>query len=149
MPTLKDPLLSVVMPAYNERDTIDEIVTRVLAVPLRIELIVVDDGSKDGTAEILDALQHELTFTLLRQSRNAAVHKAAAVGQPVTQQIAWTVKGGRAECSINGTVVAGYNKDELVGSGKLQSTDGVIGIRFTHNVEAIITDFKLNGRPVK
>jgi len=90
-----------------------------------------------------------MVFTLLRQSSNAAVHKAAAVGQPVTQQIAWTVKGGRAECSINGTVVAGYNKDQLVGSGKLQSTDGVFGIRFTHNVEAIITDFKLNGRPVK
>ena len=35
---LVDPLLSVVMPAYNERDTIDEIIRRVLAVPIRIEL---------------------------------------------------------------------------------------------------------------
>jgi hypothetical protein len=82
-------------------------------------------------------------FTLLGTSPNAAVHKAAGVGQPVTQEIAWTVKGGRAECSINGTVVAGYDKAQLVGPGKLQSTDGVYGIRFTHNVEAIITGFAM------
>jgi len=80
-------------------------------------------------------------FTLLRQTANAAVHKAAGVGQPVTQEIAWRVKGGRAECSINGTVVAGYDKAELVTEGKLRSTDGVFGIRFTHNVEAVITGF--------
>ena len=48
---LVDPLLSVVMPAYNERDTIDEIIRRVLAVPLRLELIVVDDCSTDGTRD--------------------------------------------------------------------------------------------------
>jgi hypothetical protein len=82
-------------------------------------------------------------FTLLNTSPNAAVHKAAAVGQPVTQEIAWTVKGGRAECSINGTVVAGYDKAQLVSAGKLQSTDGVYGIRFTHNVEAVIAGFSM------
>ena len=78
-------------------------------------------------------------FTLLGTSPNPAVHKAAGVGQPVTQEITWRVKGGRAECSINGTVVAGYDKAQLVVPGKLQSTDGVYGLRFSHNVEAIIT----------
>src|SRR6185295_16676165 len=82
-------------------------------------------------------------FTLLRTSPNPAVHKAAGVGKPVTQEIARRVKGGRAECSINGTVVAGYDKAELVGAGKLQSTDGVYGLRFTHNVEAVISGFSL------
>ena len=67
---LEDPLLSVVMPVYNERHTIEEIVGRVLAVPIRIELIVVDDHSTDGTGEILDRLQAERGFTLLRQPRN-------------------------------------------------------------------------------
>ena len=69
---------------------------------------------------------------------NPAVHKAAAQNEPVTQEIAWTVKGGRAECSINGTMVAGYDKAELVAPGKLKSTDGIWGLRFTHNVEAIV-----------
>jgi hypothetical protein len=82
-------------------------------------------------------------FTLLREQPHAAVHKAAAVGQPVTQDIMWRVKGGRAECSVNGTVVAGYNKSDIVAPGKLQSTDGIFGIRFTHNVEAVISGFSM------
>ena len=56
------------MPVYNERTTVEEIIRRVLAVPLRIELIVVDDGSKDGSGEILDRLAKELGFRLLRQA---------------------------------------------------------------------------------
>jgi glycosyltransferase involved in cell wall biosynthesis len=67
---LTDPLLSVVMPCYNERTTIEEIVRRVLAVPLRVELIVVDDGSKDGTREILAKLAEELKFKLFFQTQN-------------------------------------------------------------------------------
>jgi len=76
MPKLVDPVLSVVMPVYNERTTVDEIIRRVLAVPLRIELVVVDDGSDDGTKEILEQLQCELRFKLLRQ-KNAG--KGAAL----------------------------------------------------------------------
>ena len=80
-------------------------------------------------------------FTLMRPSPSPAVHKAPAVDQPVTQDIAWRVRGGRAECVVNGMVIAGYDKAELVSAGKLKSTDGVYGIRFTHNVEAVITGF--------
>jgi glycosyltransferase involved in cell wall biosynthesis len=65
------------MAAYNERSTIEEIVRRVLSVPLRIELIVVDDCSTDGTREQLVALQRELGFTLMQQPRNAG--KGAAL----------------------------------------------------------------------
>ena len=67
---LVDPVLSVVMPAFNEINTVEEMVRRVLAVPLRIELIVVDDCSTDGTRETLGRLQRELGFTLLLQPRN-------------------------------------------------------------------------------
>ena len=52
---LADPLLTVVMPVYNEKATVEEIVGRVLAVPVRIELIAVDDASTDGSREILRA----------------------------------------------------------------------------------------------
>jgi hypothetical protein len=70
---------------------------------------------------------------------NPAVHKAAGKDQPVTQEIAMSVKGNRVECAINGTVVAGYDKSALVTAGKLKSTDGVYGMRFAHNTEAIVT----------
>ena len=73
----RDFLLSVVMPVYNERQTIEEIIRRVLAVPMRIQLIVVDDVSTDGTSEILERLQRELGFTLLKQPRNGG--KGAAL----------------------------------------------------------------------
>jgi len=74
---LVNPLLSVVMPAYNERATIEEIIQRVLAVPLRIELIVVDDASIDGTRDILQTLASALSFKLLLQPRNRG--KGAAI----------------------------------------------------------------------
>jgi hypothetical protein len=70
---------------------------------------------------------------------NPAVHKAAGVGQPVAQEIAISVKGDRAECAINGTVVAGYNRAALVTPGKLKSLDGVYGLRFAHNTEVTVT----------
>jgi len=74
---------------------------------------------------------------------NAAVHKAAGVGQPVTQEIAMTVKGDQVMCSINKTVVATFEKSALVAAGKLKSTDGVYGIRFAHNTDGIVTDLKV------
>jgi len=49
--------LSVVMPVYNECATLRAVVERVLAVPLEIELLCVDDGSRDGSREILTNLQ--------------------------------------------------------------------------------------------
>jgi len=77
---IADPLVSVVMPAYNESQTIEEIIRRVLAVPLRIELIVVDDGSTDGTRELLQKLQREAGFKVILQPRNAGKGSALRAG---------------------------------------------------------------------
>jgi hypothetical protein len=74
-----------------------------------------------------------------RGETNAAVHKAAGQGQPVTQDIALSVKGDKVSCSINGTTVGTYNKSDIVGTGKLKSTDGVYGIRFAHNTEGTVS----------
>jgi len=70
---------------------------------------------------------------------NPAVHKAAGRGEPVTQEIAISVKGDRLECVINGAVVAGYDKAALVTAGKLKSLDGVYGLRFAHNTDVTVT----------
>lgn len=78
-----------------------------------------------------------------RREANDAVHKAAAVGQPVTQQIAMQVKGDKVSCIINGTTVKTFEKSDLVTAGKLKSTDGIYGIRFAHNTDATVSDLKI------
>jgi hypothetical protein len=50
-----------------------------------------------------------------------------------------SVKPDSVQCAINGTVVASYPKSALVTAGKLKSTDGVYGVRFAHNTDAIVT----------
>jgi hypothetical protein len=88
-------------------------------------------GTVDGKA---------VTFQMNgRRGAPAESVRKAEKGQPVTQEVMWSVKGGRAECSINGAVVAGYTTAELVGPGKLKSLDGVYGIRAAHNVEVIVS----------
>jgi len=77
-----------------------------------------------------------------RGAADAAVNKAAGKGEPVTQEIAISVKGDKVECAINNKVVASYDKSALVTAGKLKSTDGVYGVRFAHNTEALVTGLK-------
>ena len=69
----------------------------------------------------------------------SSINKASGQGSPVTQEIAMSVSSDTVSCTINGTVVASYPKADLVGSGKLKSTDGVYGIRFAHNTEGTVT----------
>jgi hypothetical protein len=72
---------------------------------------------------------------------NPAISKAADKNQPVTQMISMSVKGDKVECSVNGAVVGSYAKADVVGAGKLKSTDGIYGLRFGHNTEVIVTNF--------
>lgn len=72
--------ISIVMPCFNERATVREIVRRVLAQPFDIELLIVDDGSTDGTREILAELgAADPRVRVLLQDRNrgkgAALHR--------------------------------------------------------------------------
>jgi glycosyltransferase involved in cell wall biosynthesis len=73
------PLLSVIIPAYNERATIEELVRRVHAEETDKEIIVVDDGSTDGTLEVLQRLNGDLgaRMRVLPQPANAG--KGAAL----------------------------------------------------------------------
>jgi opacity protein-like surface antigen len=81
-----------------------------------------------------------VVFNPSKRAPNPAVNKAAEGGK-VTQDISWSVKGEKAECSMNGTVVASFNKADLVGPGKLQSLDGIYGIRAAHNVDIVVSNF--------
>jgi glycosyltransferase involved in cell wall biosynthesis len=76
--------LSVVMPVYNEQATLHEVIERVLAVPLDLELICVDDGSTDGSREILSELQaSHPQIRVLLQPKNTG--KGAALRRGIQQ----------------------------------------------------------------
>ena len=70
------PRLSVVMPCYNESATIGAIVKRVLASPHTAELLIVDDGSTDGTRDLLTAIDDERVRVLLQPANRG---KGAAI----------------------------------------------------------------------
>ena len=72
--------LSVVIPAYNEKDTIREIIRRVRAAPIPKEIIVVDDGSTDGTRAVLDEMEGDQHFHVLRHQRNRGKGAALRTG---------------------------------------------------------------------
>ncbi len=67
---------SIIMPVYNERRTIEEIVRRVLALPLELEILIVDDASSDGTSEILAGFA-DARIRIVQHPRNRG--KGAAI----------------------------------------------------------------------
>jgi len=71
--------LSIVVPVYNEKSTVEELLRRVRAVDLEIEVIVVDDRSTDGTHEILERLAPSIDV-LVRHERNQGKGAALQTG---------------------------------------------------------------------
>ena len=75
------PCLSVVIPCYNESATVEAVVDQVLASPYTAEVVIVDDGSTDGTREILARLSHPGVRVLLQahnQGKGAALRRGFA-----------------------------------------------------------------------
>lgn len=72
--------LSVIMPVYNEISTIREIVDRVLAVEIVSELVIVDDGSSDGTRDVLAELQNDPRIRIILHEHNQGKGAAVVTG---------------------------------------------------------------------
>ena len=76
------PRLCVVMPCYNEAATVAEMVKRVLASPHTAELVIVDDGSTDGTRELLDGFDDSRVQIILQpfnRGKGAAIRRGFEV----------------------------------------------------------------------
>ena len=76
--------------------------------------------------------------TIVAPTAAAAINKAGANGE-ATNEIGWRVVGDKASCVINGQEVKSFAKSELVGPDKIVSTDGVYGIRVSHNLELTVS----------
>ena len=70
-------MLSVLVPVYNEHATVETLLQRVLAVPVDKEVVVVDDGSRDGTRDVLAELAKRLPIRVIFHEQNRG--KGAAI----------------------------------------------------------------------
>ncbi len=78
---------SIVVPVYNEAATVEEVVRLLLALPMDREVLLVDDGSRDGSAAILDRLAavHAGTVRVIRLPRNRGKGAAVRAGIAAAQ----------------------------------------------------------------
>ncbi|MFM8320896.1 MAG: glycosyltransferase family 2 protein [Chloroflexota bacterium] len=72
--------VSIIIPAYNEKNTIEEILRRVEATGVPSEIIIVDDGSKDGTREILKTLDGKGCLRVILHEKNQGKGAAVVTG---------------------------------------------------------------------
>lgn len=108
---MNQPVVSVIMPVYNGAEYIVRAVESVFRQRVPLELIVIDDGSSDGTEEILKAYQERVDFFYLRNKKNAG---AAASRN----------RGVRA---ARGEYVAFLDADDWWADGKLEHQLKVLG----------------------
>lgn len=72
--------ISVVIPAYNEKNTIEEILRRVRATAIPDEIVVVDDGSSDGTRQILQSIPDDGVLRVILHEKNQGKGAAVVTG---------------------------------------------------------------------
>jgi glycosyltransferase involved in cell wall biosynthesis len=119
------PEVTVLVPALNEEATIAEVVDRVLALPLRIQLIVVDDGSTDRTGEIL--CQYADRITILRNERPTGKGSAIRKALPFAQGQATIIQDADLEYSPE-------QIPDVVGPILQNQANVVYGTRFLHGM---------------
>ena len=150
---LRGHTLSVVIPAYNERETIEGILQRVEATGLPSEIIVVDDGSTDGTRDRLQALP-EGRIRLFLHEQNAGKGRAlrtgfeAAIGDVVLVQDADLEYDPTEYPVLLAPIVEGY-ADVVIGSRFLGGTHRVlyywhyVGNRLLTTLSNMLTNLNL------
>jgi glycosyltransferase involved in cell wall biosynthesis len=145
--------LSVVIPVYNERRTIEEILRRVLEVPFEKELLVVDDFSTDGTREFLHAYTHpqvRVLFHQKNQGKGAAIRTAIAQARNdvvLIQDADLEYDPGEYGCLVGpiekGEADAVYGSRFLAGPHRVHMYWHYLGNRFLTTLSNMCTNLNL------
>ena len=123
--------ISVVIPAFNERKTIREIVRRVKATPREKEIIIVDDCSTDGTRQILREFQNDPEIKVILQEQNGEKGTALSLGFQAATKDVVIVQDADLE----------YDPDDyeaLLRPIDLGRADVVFGSRFLHGERRVL-----------
>jgi len=115
----------VVVPTYNEVDNIKPFVSALFALPLAIEILVVDDSSPDGTGQVVQDLQKQFTgLHLLTRTLKQGLGRAYLAG------FAWGLEHG-FEVLVEMDADFSHRPEDLVGVlGQIENADFVIGSRY-------------------
>lgn len=147
--------LSVIIPVYNEINTVEKIIRRVHKVPLDIEIVAIDDGSTDGTRDLLNNLKLEgvinvLLFQEVNQGKGAALRAGfeAATGDIIAIQDADLEYDPfelpmLIEPILSGKADAVYGSRFLGGPHRVLFFWHMIGNRFLTLLSNIFTDLNL------
>ena len=92
-----------------------------------------------GTYQVKHRIGNEV-HDLAARTDHAAIRKSDAGGR-ATNQVAWKVTPERTSCLVNGTEVWGYASKNLLGPGKLETLDGIAGLRITHDLNVHVSGF--------
>jgi dolichol-phosphate mannosyltransferase len=97
-------LLSVLMPLYNEQETVAEIVEKVLALPLDLELILIDNASTDNTGQIIAKFSNRENVRIIKREKNIGKGDAVVAGLELATGKYTVIQDGDLEYDPNDIV---------------------------------------------
>lgn len=122
----------IVMPTYNERDNLPRMVARLLALPVKVDLLVVDDNSPDGTGKLADELaaRHPEVHVLHRAEKNG-------LGRAYLAGFKWALERGY-EFIFEMDGDFSHNPDDVPAFLEAaQDADLVLGSRYVNGIRII------------
>jgi len=128
-------LLSVLMPLYNEQETVAKIVNKVLELPLDLELIIIDNASTDNTGQIIAEFSNRDNVKIIKREKNIGKGDAVVAGLELASGKYTIIQDGDLEYDPK-DIVKMVNKAEekkalaLFGSRALNQRSGISYYRY-------------------
>lgn len=130
---MRNPI--VVIPTYNERENIEDIIRKVFTLPVDFDILIVDDGSPDGTANIVKNLQKEFPNRIFIRERSGKL----GLGTAYIHGFKWALEQGYEYiCEMDADF--SHNPNDLVNLYKACAEEGhdlSIGSRYIQGVNVV------------
>lgn len=124
----------VIIPTYNEKENIEKIVRKVFSLPYSFEILIIDDGSPDGTAEIVKRLQQEFQGLHLEQRTGKL-----GLGTAYIHGFRWALARQQYEFIFEMDADFSHNPDDLtrLREACVNGADVAIGSRYVNGVNVV------------